>query len=654
MSMSTTLSICTAYCIYYCHAVETLNALYTLNTELASSTEYIINRNVIIEENAIFYIPNNTNISFTGDYTLTVRGSLIIGCEDIDTASDHKIGIIDHDSSVLVYGNDSNKQQGGILIDSTGIASFCNTKFENLYNAIALNSPYKFILDNCEFENNYCCLYVDVPSYEQRQITDNIFSYSKYGIYDIYHYALIENNIFVDIKYTAIDAYSWNEGVYVNNNTFINDYQHSLCAIYNYAYANITSNTFINFTNALVLDGRNAMVKYNEFINNHIAVVINAKQNQYIQYNNFISNDYNIELQNNYNQPNCNYNFNGVTTNPSSPKLIADKMIDFCDSNGYNGIITFWPYFQQKLFLTPVDNSTALYTFDFFDCISINDASGYLITRHPTTSPTTTISLTTTISPSTTSMETESVFSSTKITTLQLITTEKTDLMTLSSFDRTLTFVLVSFLICILIMIIWFKKRKKKFAEMEKDDVRFNQINHKAGNALQTNNVNQDTEMMPLPPFVNVAASAPVIIVNKDEIQNEGNIDNKIEQIAEIKKRSISMNYNNNDSELVQFINDEITIDDIIKPKIKDDTENEYDMNEGKQTFDDVKSWLESLNLIEYHDKFVSEGYESISDILLIESEDDLKLIGIDKAGHRKRILKSIDNISFLDIHLHM
>eukprot|EP01084_Bolivina_argentea_P269407 457863_1 len=422
MSMSTTLSICTAYCIYYCHAVETLNALYTLNTELASSTEYIINRNVIIEENAIFYIPNNTNISFTGDYTLTVRGSLIIGCEDIDTASDHKIGIIDHDSSVLVYGNDSNKQQGGILIDSTGIASFCNTKFENLYNAIALNSPYKFILDNCEFENNYCCLYVDVPSYEQRQITDNIFSYSKYGIYDIYHYALIENNIFVDIKYTAIDAYSWNEGVYVNNNTFINDYQHSLCAIYNYAYANITSNTFINFTNALVLDGRNAMVKYNEFINNHIAVVINAKQNQYIQYNNFISNDHNIELKDNYNQLHCNYNFNGITTDPTSPQLTGNKMIDFCDSNGYNGIITFWPYFEQELYFNVIDNSTALYTFDFIDCTSITSASGYLVSgqpRKPQTSTNTTVNPIITLTTEQTSMPPITTTSLPPITTIE-------------------------------------------------------------------------------------------------------------------------------------------------------------------------------------------------------------------------------------------
>eukprot|EP01084_Bolivina_argentea_P269403 457855_1 len=437
MSMSTTLSICTAYCIYYCHAVETLNALYTLNTELASSTEYIINRNVIIEENAIFYIPNNTNISFTGDYTLTVRGSLIIGCEDIDTASDHKIGIIDHDSSVLVYGNDSNKQQGGILIDSTGIASFCNTKFENLYEAIVLYSRHKFILDNCEFENNYCCLYVDVPSYEQRQITDNIFSYSKYGIYDIYHYALIENNIFVDIKYTAIDAYSWNEGVYVNNNTFINDYQHSLCAIYNYAYANITSNTFINFTNALVLDGRNAMVKYNEFINNHIAVVINAKQNQYIQYNNFISNDYNIELQNNYNQPNCNYNFNGVTTNPSSPKLIADKMIDFCDSNGYNGIITFWPYFEQELYFNVIDNSTALYTFDFIDCTSITSASGYLVSgqpRKPQTSTNTTVNPIITLTTEQTSMPPITTTSLPPITTI-----EQTSLPPITTTTSTLT-----------------------------------------------------------------------------------------------------------------------------------------------------------------------------------------------------------------------
>eukprot|EP01084_Bolivina_argentea_P189714 326197_1 len=212
-----------------------------------------------------------------------------------DTMNNSQIGLTNTSNFIYVHAN-SNFPMGTILIDSTANASFCNTKFENLKKAISLSSPYKFVLDNCEFKHNDICLFVNyqTSTLQQIQITDNIFSHSNYGIYMYDHTfdALIENNIFFDIIFSAIKL-SFTGGMNVINNTFING-TYAIDQGFQRSHNTYTFNTFINFTNAFHLDisstfGTN-YVKYNEFINNHIAVVINAKQNQYIQYNNFISN----------------------------------------------------------------------------------------------------------------------------------------------------------------------------------------------------------------------------------------------------------------------------------------------------------------------------------------------------------------------------
>eukprot|EP01084_Bolivina_argentea_P189716 326199_1 len=54
--------------------------------------------------------------------------------------------------------------------------------------------------------------------------------------------------------------------------------------------------------------------KYNEFVDNHIAVSMQTSDTQYIKYNNFISNDYSFELGDSQvdPQPNCNYNYYGI------------------------------------------------------------------------------------------------------------------------------------------------------------------------------------------------------------------------------------------------------------------------------------------------------------------------------------------------------
>ncbi len=48
---------------------------------------------------------------------------------------------------------------------------------------------------------------------------------------------------------------------------------------------------------------------------------------------------------------------------------------------------------------------------------------------------------------------------------------------------------------------------------------------------------------------------------------------------------------------------------------------------------------LESIYLEEYYDKFIQNGYDKESDLQFL-CEIDLDTIGINKRGHRKRILQ--------------
>eukprot|EP01126_Amoeba_proteus_P014199 TRINITY_DN16167_c0_g1_i25.p3 TRINITY_DN16167_c0_g1~~TRINITY_DN16167_c0_g1_i25.p3 ORF type:complete len:102 (+),score=24.75 TRINITY_DN16167_c0_g1_i25:76-381(+) len=53
---------------------------------------------------------------------------------------------------------------------------------------------------------------------------------------------------------------------------------------------------------------------------------------------------------------------------------------------------------------------------------------------------------------------------------------------------------------------------------------------------------------------------------------------------------------------------------------------------------DDVREWLKKIKLGEYIEAFEKAGYDDIETIKNLEVED-LKEIGIQKAGHRKKIL---------------
>jgi len=73
-------------------------------------------------------------------------------------------------------------------------------------------------------------------------------------------------------------------------------------------------------------------------------------------------------------------------------------------------------------------------------------------------------------------------------------------------------------------------------------------------------------------------------------------------------------------------------------------TQTPVDPNYGR----DVRGWLadgvglEKAFVDEYGQKLVTHGYDSMSTIRLIDTEQDLIAAGIDKPGHRKKILAAV------------
>ena len=125
-----------------------LNGLYQQNTTLTSDTEYYVTSDVIIEQDVIFQIPNNVNITFSGNYKLTVKGKLIIGCQYINTDDiDNIVGLVNNNLYTLINAEiDETLEiyQLQIYIAQTASASICNAKFKNMYHALYLQS--------------YCCV----------------------------------------------------------------------------------------------------------------------------------------------------------------------------------------------------------------------------------------------------------------------------------------------------------------------------------------------------------------------------------------------------------------------------------------------------------------------------------------------------------------
>ncbi len=75
-------------------------------------------------------------------------------------------------------------------------------------------------------------------------------------------------------------------------------------------------------------------------------------------------------------------------------------------------------------------------------------------------------------------------------------------------------------------------------------------------------------------------------------------------------------------------------------------TINQKNMCNNTETvrYDAIKKWLHELKLLQYYKIFIENGYDDV-DCIKDMNDNDLKIIGINKMGHRKKIIKSLNNI---------
>ena len=59
---------------------------------------------------------------------------------------------------------------------------------------------------------------------------------------------------------------------------------------------------------------------------------------------------------------------------------------------------------------------------------------------------------------------------------------------------------------------------------------------------------------------------------------------------------------------------------------------------------DDVAAWLDKLGLAEYTDKFLSSGYSSLKQCVVL-SKEDLSAIGVVKVGHINRLFRDLERM---------
>ena len=349
-----------------CSSIE-LNQLYTQDTILLSGNEYILNADVIIDTNVTVEIPNNINITFNGSYTLTVRGTLIIGCNDIDTLNIHDIGLADPNSFVWINSNKSEfsipiAQQ--IVIESTGSASICNTRFQKMF-GVFYQSSNEIIIDNCEFYNNFLfAIYLYDMASSTAIITDNIFEDNQTPIWSQFTNTLIENNLFVASTTTlgtgtAVEIGCCYHYATIINNTFILSGDISMADDGDYVGVQVRAdstiyveyNQFIDYYTGVGISSESngdglAYIKYNTFINNEKAIEIDGETIQYINYNNFIDCAYIMQLDESVSvQTNCNYNYYGSAS--SDENILSQKFLDICSGFGTGNVF----FLQCQLFI---------------------------------------------------------------------------------------------------------------------------------------------------------------------------------------------------------------------------------------------------------------------------------------------------------------
>eukprot|EP01084_Bolivina_argentea_P119871 212501_1 len=328
-----------------------LNVLYLSGTtsllSLLNSPYYVIN-DIVVQQNAIINVENGVEIIFVDEYDFIIRGSINVGCYNLDTSISHQRGLFNPITYVHIHSinNDNN---GSITFESTAIdGQFCNVLIETIHSVNGKS------FDNCEFRNlNW-------------GVTGNYFNDSHF--HDL-NYATRNDGMFSNCLFerfvlgvTPYDSYCMmgnaNRFELYNSDIIGNGSQNCLSVG---DYPKIYNNNITNCNIAIFMCGtQTADIRFNYISNSNIGVrfaIANAGNMPSVMYNNFISITTNIELVGSYDCENCNYNYFGVSS--TNQTIIGATINDVCDGLS-SALVKWFPYYLNQLDFANIQGQTSV------------------------------------------------------------------------------------------------------------------------------------------------------------------------------------------------------------------------------------------------------------------------------------------------------
>eukprot|EP01084_Bolivina_argentea_P277888 474590_1 len=163
-----------------------LSQLYYVDASLSlANSPYHVISDVIISQGATLTIENGVEIIFLNHSTISVRGSIIVGCQDTNTLSNYHRGLLVNTPYTYIHGESKN---GQMLFDRGATGEFCNVLFEKL-SGIKEISIYSGLLsfDNCDCKTDI------TSSNIQNTFNDSIFSDGRVISLGYFDNCLIKN-----------------------------------------------------------------------------------------------------------------------------------------------------------------------------------------------------------------------------------------------------------------------------------------------------------------------------------------------------------------------------------------------------------------------------------------------------------------------------
>eukprot|EP01084_Bolivina_argentea_P081734 147980_1 len=113
------------------HSTILTDPISTNTTLTLSGSPYTIVSSITVNSDVLLQIENGVEIIFMGDYTLNIYGSIIYGCNDIDTSLYSSRGLVSDPKGHIHSDTSLNAQQVVVRIYENAFGSFfCNVLFE--------------------------------------------------------------------------------------------------------------------------------------------------------------------------------------------------------------------------------------------------------------------------------------------------------------------------------------------------------------------------------------------------------------------------------------------------------------------------------------------------------------------------------------------